>query len=132
MSYKELLQDVAGCELKSKFKDFKVEDDRVDVLLYECVGKNKKFEKSWGVVREVLLVSHGQASAERGFSLNRQIEKDNLGEGMLVGNMFISWTGCYWEWLPPASFSYGHPPPINMDELESSFLLLKWGMVDHG
>ena len=32
-SYKELLQDVAGCELKSRFKDFKVEDDRVDVLL---------------------------------------------------------------------------------------------------
>ena len=29
-SYKELLQDVAGCELKSRFKDFKVEDDRVD------------------------------------------------------------------------------------------------------
>jgi len=73
-----------GCELKSRFKDFKVEDDRVDVLLYECVGKNKKFEKLWGVVRKVLLVSHGQASVERGFSLNRQIEKDNLGEGMLV------------------------------------------------
>ena len=30
-SDKELLYDVARCELK--FKDFKVEDDRVDVLL---------------------------------------------------------------------------------------------------
>ena len=83
-SYKELLHDVAGCELKCRFKDFKVEDDRVDVLLYECMGKNKKFEKLWGVVRKLLLVSHGQASVERGFSLNRQIEKDNMSEGMIV------------------------------------------------
>ncbi|KAK2138958.1 hypothetical protein LSH36_2157g00001 [Paralvinella palmiformis] len=56
-SYKELLHDVDGCELKSRFKDFKVEDDRVDMLLYECMGRNKKFEKLWRVVRKVLLVS---------------------------------------------------------------------------
>ncbi|KAK2140319.1 hypothetical protein LSH36_1393g00020 [Paralvinella palmiformis] len=75
-SYKELLHDdVAGCGLKSRFKDFKVEDDRVDMLLYESMGR---FEKLWRVVRKVLLVSHGQASVERGFSLNRQIEKDNM------------------------------------------------------
>ncbi|KAK2155888.1 hypothetical protein LSH36_228g03003 [Paralvinella palmiformis] len=83
-SYKELLHDVAGCELKSMFKDFKVEDDRVDMLLYECMGRNKKFEKLWRVVRKVLLVSHGQASVERGFSLNRQIEKDNMSKRMIV------------------------------------------------
>ncbi|KAK2143912.1 hypothetical protein LSH36_800g01109 [Paralvinella palmiformis] len=77
-SYKELLHDVAGCELKSRFK---VEDDPVDMLLYECMGRN---EKLWRVVRKVLLVSHGQASVERGFSLNRQIEKDNMSEGMIV------------------------------------------------
>ena len=61
---------MAGCELKSWFKDFKVKDDQVDMLLYECMGKNKKFEKLWRVVRKVLLVSHGQASVERGISLN--------------------------------------------------------------
>ncbi|KAK2138716.1 hypothetical protein LSH36_2516g00005 [Paralvinella palmiformis] len=83
-SYKELLHDVDGCELKSRFKDFKVEDDRVDMLLYECMGRNKKFEKLWRVVRKVLLVSHGQASVERGYSLNRQTEKDNMSEGVIV------------------------------------------------
>ncbi|KAK2142948.1 hypothetical protein LSH36_894g01003 [Paralvinella palmiformis] len=46
-SYKGLLHDLAGCELKSRFKDFKVEDNRVNMLLYECMDRNKKFEKLW-------------------------------------------------------------------------------------
>ena len=84
-SYRELLHEVAMCELQSKFKDFTVESDRLDALLYECMGHNKTYEKLWSVIRKVLLLSHGQASVEkRGFSLNRQIEKDNMSEGMLV------------------------------------------------
>ena len=43
-SYRELLHEVAGCELQSKFKDFTVESDRLDVLLYECMGHNKTYE----------------------------------------------------------------------------------------
>ena len=64
-SYRELLHEVAGCELQSKFKDFTVESDRLDVLLYECMGHNKTYEKLWSVIRKVLLLSHGQASVER-------------------------------------------------------------------
>ena len=80
--YRELLHEVTGCELQSKFKDFSVESDRVDVLLYYCMGQNKTYEKLWSVIRKLLLLSHGQASVERGFCLNRQIEKDNMSECM--------------------------------------------------
>ena len=83
-SYRELLHEVTGCELQSKFKGFTVESDRVDVLLYEYMGQNKTYEKLWSVIRKLLLLSHSQASVERGFSLNRQIEKDNMSEHMLV------------------------------------------------
>ena len=34
------------------------------------------------MIRKVLLLSNGQASVERGFSLNRQIEKYNMSERM--------------------------------------------------
>ena len=35
----------------------------------------------WGVVEQVLLISHGQESVERGFSITRQVEVENiLGE----------------------------------------------------
>ena len=53
-SNRELLHEVAGCELQSKFKDFTVESDRLDVLLYECMGHNKTYEKLWSVIRKVL------------------------------------------------------------------------------
>ena len=89
-SYRELLHEVTGCELQSKFKDFTVESDRVDVLLYECMGQNKTYKKLWIVIRKLLLLSHGQASVERGFSLNRQIEKDNMSEHMMVALMQIT------------------------------------------
>jgi hypothetical protein len=86
-SFNDFLRSVvAGQEMSSRFKEFQhqVVDHRVDTLLYETMGQNKRFEKLWKVVRQLLLVSHGQASVERGFSLNRQIEKDNMSEGMHV------------------------------------------------
>ena len=47
------------------------------------MGKNKTYEKLWSVIRKVLLLSNGQASVEKRFSLNRHIEKDNMSERML-------------------------------------------------
>ena len=34
----------------------------------------------WAVVKIVMLLSHGQATVERGFSINKQVESDNLKE----------------------------------------------------
>lgn len=39
------------------------------------------YEKLWDVVAPLLLLSHGNASVERGFSVNRQIEVENMKEG---------------------------------------------------
>ena len=60
-----------NCSLSSK-------TSRLDVLLYECMGKNMTYEKLWIVIRKLLLLSHGQDSVERGFFPNRHIEKDNI------------------------------------------------------
>ena len=38
------------------------------------------YEKIWSVVKNVLTLSHGQATVERGFSTNEQISKENLQE----------------------------------------------------
>ena len=41
------------------------------------------------VIKKLLLLSHGQASVERGFSINRQIEVENLHEESLVAQRII-------------------------------------------
>ena len=78
--FKRLLENLvtlnsSGCPCNRNF---------LALRLYECMGQNKTYEKLWSVIRKVLLLSHGQAPVESGFSLNRQIEKDNMNERMLV------------------------------------------------
>lgn len=59
---------------------------QVDALLY---GK-RKCMKLWDVVAPVLLLSHGNASVERGFSVNRQIEVENMKEGTYRAQRLVS------------------------------------------
>ena len=61
-----------------EFKNFDPSHGRLDILLYERMSKTKKFAKLWNVCRILLLLSHGQAAVERGFSVNRQIEVENM------------------------------------------------------
>lgn len=90
-AYNDFLRDVvANGDDSARFRDFDVSKDLVDKLLYETMGTDKIFHKLWTVVRKMLLLSHGQASVERGFSVNRQIETENMSEGMLVALRTIS------------------------------------------
>ena len=54
------------------------ENCRVDTLLYRHLAKKPEYEKLWKAVVKNLLISHGQASVERGFSVKRQLEVENL------------------------------------------------------
>ncbi len=62
----------------SDFNNFDPSHNRLDVLFFERMNNNKKFTKLWMVCKLLLLLSHGQASVERGFSVNRQIEVENM------------------------------------------------------
>ena len=53
--------------------------DGVDVLLHEMLANNKSFHQLWLVVQQVLLLSHGQATVERGFFVDKQMKTENLG-----------------------------------------------------
>ena len=53
-------------------------EDRVDVLLHEMMASNKSFHQLWLVVQQLLLLSHGQSTVERRFSVNKQTETYNL------------------------------------------------------
>ncbi len=44
------------------------------------MSKEKELQKRWKMCRQLLLLSHGQGTVERGFSVNRKIEVENLVE----------------------------------------------------
>jgi len=68
--YKKFLEEVVP-QNKSKFLD---SGHKVDQLL----AASDDYGQLWLVVKMVLLLSHGQATVERGFSVNRQVDDDNL------------------------------------------------------
>ena len=50
----------------------------VDKLFYDRLANNPSYAKLWAVVKIVMLRSHGQATVERDFSINKEVESDNL------------------------------------------------------
>ena len=72
--YKKFVEEVCP-QHKSQFLD---SSNRVDQLYHGLLAGNDAYGQLWSVVKMVLLLSHGQAIVERGFSVNRQVDDDNL------------------------------------------------------
>ena len=51
---------------------------RLDVLLYDSMVHVSEWADLWDLTRKLLLLSHGQASVERGFSVNKEISVENM------------------------------------------------------
>ncbi|KAL8607717.1 hypothetical protein ACOMHN_039390 [Nucella lapillus] len=66
------------------------ENDRVDKLMNSCLSSNKLYTELWTVVEQLLLLSHGQASVERGFSVNKELSVENLAKEALIARRQIT------------------------------------------
>ena len=47
-------------------------------------------DRLWPLVSQLLLLSHGQASVERGFSVNKQMERANLCEETFIAQRLVN------------------------------------------
>ena len=64
-------------------------DSRLDGFYYDVIGQDKSYKDLWFVIKIVLIFSHGQASAESGFSINSSIMVENLHEESLVTRRLV-------------------------------------------
>ena len=73
-----------------QFKTFNhsLECNRLDELLISHMSETK-YSLLLKVIRLILVLSHGQASVERGFSINIQVEVENLKEQSLVAQRLL-------------------------------------------
>jgi hypothetical protein len=72
----------AQADLKPVFDSF-TNDQRLDVFFYSVTAKD--YSELWSVVQTLLILSHGNASVESGFSINTQMLVENMHEESLVG-----------------------------------------------
>jgi len=48
--------------------------------MLDTMSRNNTYSKLWKVVKMLLVLPHGQATVDRGFSMNKQVETENLYE----------------------------------------------------
>ncbi|PIK52262.1 Asparagine--tRNA ligase, cytoplasmic [Apostichopus japonicus] len=74
----------------AKFREFDTCKDRLDCFLFGQMAGKDEYRALWGyVVVKLLLLSHGQATVERGFSFNKQIEVENLQERSFISQRLV-------------------------------------------
>ena len=81
--YRKLVSDTKRYHL-DKFSSFKITTDRLDSFLFEVLQNQNESQQLWITVQLILTLSHGQATVERGFSVNKEVLAPNLQETSLV------------------------------------------------
>lgn len=71
------------------FSSFKPAESRIDTLMYQTLTNRAEYCKLWSVISQLLLLSHGQATVKKGFSVNRQIEVENRLENSYVAQRTV-------------------------------------------
>ena len=68
---------------------FSKAEGRLDRLYYLLLNGKEKFTKLWRIINVLLLLSHGQATVERGFSVNRDTTQTNISQKVLISKRII-------------------------------------------
>ena len=58
----------------------------VDKFFFKLLNEKEEYKDLWNVFRMMLVISHGQAHIERGFSVNKDIANDNMKEESFVAH----------------------------------------------
>ncbi|XP_046694016.1 uncharacterized protein LOC124378393 [Silurus meridionalis] len=59
---------------------------RLDIFLRSAM---EPYPELWGFCKKLPILSHGQATAERGFSINKEVESDNIKEDTVVTRRLV-------------------------------------------
>ena len=66
------------------FRDFTPDSRRLDTFLGNYMQDHIQFAKLWDIFKMLLTISHGQASVERGYSVNKDMLIENLHKKTVV------------------------------------------------
>ena len=83
--------DALCCHAKKNesFKSFDHRSMSVDKFFHEICSNNSTYSHLWPMIRTMLVLSHGQASVERGFSCNKEILETNMQQESLVAKRIV-------------------------------------------
>ena len=84
--YKAFIDTTA---LQHDASTFDLKNQRVDSWFAGALASKTEFSSLWCVIQKLLLLSHGQATVERGFSCNKEAVADNLSQVTLRARRLV-------------------------------------------
>ena len=84
--YKEFFRENSA---NPDFQSFIVCESGLYALLYDSMAYVTEWAYLWELTKKLLLLSHGQASVEQGFSINKEISVENMTAQMLISQRVI-------------------------------------------
>ena len=86
-------QLTSSAEFKSSAKEFAKrsgsDDSRLDYFFRSELSGKDEHEDVYNIVKRILVLSHGNAEVERGFSVNKNLIRDNLSEESLIAQRLV-------------------------------------------
>lgn len=61
----------------------------LDIFFVHLLKHDSSFSQLWAVMKVLLMLSHGQAAMERGFSMNKQIVVEDIAEILYISQRVI-------------------------------------------
>ena len=71
------------------FNEFEESKNRLDSFLWKYMGSDSNYKSIWLIFKIILVLSHGQATAERGFNENKMLLAENLDMESLIAQRMI-------------------------------------------
>ncbi|XP_067143597.1 uncharacterized protein [Centruroides vittatus] len=90
--YNILCNKVSIKPYSTKFEDFiseRSDDDGLDTFYCEIMKDDRQLQDLWSIIKISLSFSHGNASVESGFSVNKSPSSENLKEESLVAQRLV-------------------------------------------
>jgi len=88
IQFSELTTKASG-DWQGQFRAFNRNTDRLDDFYYSLIRLNTSFTELFLVIRLALMMSHGNAFVEGGFSINSAILVENLHEDSIVAQRTV-------------------------------------------
>jgi hypothetical protein len=71
------------------FKNYDPKDERLDEFCHGLLDDKEEFRELWNIVQLIMVLSHGQATVERGFSVNDDMLLPNIKKESLIGQRIV-------------------------------------------
>ena len=68
--------DMKVASERSAFAEYNpyIDEDKIEKFFHQRLASVGEYKNLWAMVKVVLLLSHGQATVQRGFSVNKQVQ----------------------------------------------------------